>query len=1004
MGARAESSQLLQWEDISQDGKTMDRYINEADIPLIYKTGDSIGTIVDSTGVSHKLTYSSAHTDVQKIKGGFNIQIASDRKSGDDYITLETYKNVNGYLTLIDFKEVDADINDFSRGKIPTVLRTALYISDIKDASYVYFRVTISKTEDSEEVSDEIFFKIRPQIISYGYNLTEGSYVLINNESTDKEQMQFTGYIMDRKAYQLSNPRLPLRSYQIDANIPLHPKATKLSFKKKNTKSTTPLLLGSNKDFWVSDFTTEKDYQINAKLAYIGTKVNIWVHDNQITDTNAEQIGKEFDSKIYSSVINSFGKESDVDGDGKINLITFDIKDDFTEEEGGYVGGYFNQNDLHQTPNSNGSEILYIDTYPALGKNKDELANAFSTIAHELQHLVNHNQNVIIEGHKEGMDVWLDEALSMAAEQIYTGNVLTDRIDYYNNSYSIANGHSLLYWDYEGDILANYALSYLFGQYVKAQVQRGDSIFKEILTDPNNDYQSVESVIKKYIDPTLTFGKFTTHFRAAMIMKEQTGLNGFFGSPIAGQLKPRLYARDNTSIRGGGALVIKIDPYVGFFQPTDSEWTKKGTDLTYTILSTNHIPASQIPIQRFVVDTIKDIDELVTGIGLSNGKITIKVGEQEIASGTADATGKFSIKIPKQNAGTTLKLQSTHPNGISKFVNATVKDGIPPEKPTVNQVKNKDTTVTGEAENFSEVVVSVREQVLSTDTTSKNGSFAVEITPQPVGTILTIYVKDGASNKSEAVSITVGQSPPAIEVVFKITNQDRVIKGVTDPNSTVYVKNGSVVMGKGTSNQKGEFSISIPAQNVGTELTVYAENSVNMVSEVFMVTVTEKPGKPRVQSVGDNSVFVKGKAVPDIIIIVEKNGEVIGETVSDSKGIFTIKMEKKQKAGTILTVYALNSDENKSDELRVTVKDLTPPKVPTITTKITTSSTTLSGKGEIASSVYIYNGSKLLGKVVVDKNGNFKTKISSQKKGTKLTVFAKDKAGNKSIGFHIVVK
>lgn len=111
-------------------------------------------------------------------------------------------------------------------------------------------------------------------------------------------------------------------------------------------------------------------------------------------------------------------------------------------------------------------------------------------------------------------------------------------------------------------------------------------------------------------------------------MKDQTGLNGFYGSPIAGQLKPRLYAKDDKSIRGGGALVIKIDPYVGFFEPTDSEWTKKGKDITYTILSTNHIPVSQIPIQRFVVDPIKDIDEHVTGNAFTNGKITIKVGEK----------------------------------------------------------------------------------------------------------------------------------------------------------------------------------------------------------------------------------------------------------------------------------------------------------------------------------------------------------------------------------------
>jgi cell wall-associated protease len=112
----------------------------------------------------------------------------------------------------------------------------------------------------------------------------------------------------------------------------------------------------------------------------------------------------------------------------------------------------------------------------------------------------------------------------------------------------------------------------------------------------------------------------------------------------------------------------------------------------------------------------------------------------------------------------------------------------------------------------------------------------------------------------------------------------------------------------------------------------------------------------------------------------------------------------KPKAGTILTVYALNSDDNKSEPVKVTVLDKTPPKAPTITSKVTTSSTSLTGKGENASTVYIYNGSKLLGKAVVAKNGTYKAKIKAQKKSAKLTVYAQDKAGNKSKTVNVVVK
>ena len=98
--------------------------------------------------------------------------------------------------------------------------------------------------------------------------------------------------------------------------------------------------------------------------------------------------------------------------------------------------------------------------------------------------MVNFNQNVLIEDSYVNMDTWLNESLSMAAEQIYSGQGLSNRINYYNVSSSIQNGHSLLYWDNSGDVLSNYSLSYLFGQYIKVQANQGDRIFKEILAIP----------------------------------------------------------------------------------------------------------------------------------------------------------------------------------------------------------------------------------------------------------------------------------------------------------------------------------------------------------------------------------------------------------------------------------------------------------------------------------------------------------------------------------------
>ena len=77
----------------------------------------------------------------------------------------------------------------------------------------------------------------------------------------------------------------------------------------------------------------------------------------------------------------------------------------------------------------------------------------------------------------------------------------------------------------------------------------------------------------------------------------------------------------------------------------------------------------------------------------------------------------------------------------------------------------------------------------------------------------------------------------------------------------------------------------------------------------------------------------------------------------------------------------------------VEAKDTTPPKTLTVN-KITTKTTSVTGKTEGKAKVEIKLGKISLGKATAINNGKFNVKIKAQKKGTKLTVIAKDKAGN----------
>jgi fibronectin type 3 domain-containing protein len=406
----------------------------------------------------------------------------------------------------------------------------------------------------------------------YAETTQSDQYLIISNESVNSSQSQYTG------SFQIKGKK---KTYQIDAKKPFDVLKNKNNKIRKSTYSiSSSYQQGDSKSFWVTDFTTYSDYQINGKLLYSGTRVDVWVANNQISAQDAAKLGQEFDQNIRPIMEQSFGYESDVDGNGKINILCYDIKDGFNGS-GGYIGGYFYGGDLFNQLHSNHSEVFYIDTYPLMGGGTTrDVTASYDTLVHEFQHMVNFNRNVFIEGSYTQMDVWLDEALSMAAEQIYTGRVLSDRIDYYNYSSSITNGHSLLNWN--SDELANYSLSYLFGQYLKVQSNQENKIFKEIINSPYNDYRAVQSVVKNYINPTMTFGQFMTTFRGALLLKQASGLYGFKGDPAFNTLQPKLYSGSSTSLDGGGAVVKKINPGESVTLPTN-----KGSNVTYTILSTN---------------------------------------------------------------------------------------------------------------------------------------------------------------------------------------------------------------------------------------------------------------------------------------------------------------------------------------------------------------------------------------------------------------------------------
>jgi len=424
-----------------------------------------------------------------------------------------------------------------------------------------------------------------------------GDVILISNESTVGTEYEFSGtwehvysweYLNSLSEDDLLNEEPAIQMIDIIGEFDpngLEPLAMKQEF--------STAQVGDTRELWAKDYTTEEFYKVTATLQAIGSSCEVWVEDTSVISiTDAQIVAEEFDNTINNLVVTNFATPSDVNGDGRIAIFLLDILDGWDGVNNtSATNGCFEPRDLYPSNllfRSNEMEILYLDTFPLMHNpitNPVDITNAFSCIVHEFQHLVNYNRNVLVE-QGERMDTWLNEAFSMAAQHIYEG-VQEGRIQYYNKSVSIRDGHSLLHWgDNNGDTLSNYALSYLFGQYLRIQCNIGDGIFKEILQDESDAITAVENAIKNHISSDKAFSEFMTDFRIALYMQKAEGPYGFGNETdlYVSQIFP-YYFGDPKDLRGGSSICIMISDSgpLEFIHPDDA-----GENITFVGMTLFH--------------------------------------------------------------------------------------------------------------------------------------------------------------------------------------------------------------------------------------------------------------------------------------------------------------------------------------------------------------------------------------------------------------------------------
>lgn len=229
----------------------------------------------------------------------------------------------------------------------------------------------------------------------------------------------------------------------------------------------------------------------------------------------------------------------------------------------------------------------------------------------------------------------------------------------------------------------------------------------------------------------------------------------------------------------------------------------------------------------------------LNGSAEKGSTIIVTKGTAVIGTGTASATGYFSIPIAKQTAGTKLQVKAKDAaENLSAATSVTVIDKTPPPAPTIFTIADYSTSVKGIAEKNAVVTIIKDNKVIGTGKATQYGGYTIAIPKQKAGSILYVTAKDSIGNTSSSAKKTViDKTAPTIPTVKTVYSYSKAISGKTEPYATVSVKKGSYTIGSAKATSTGSYSVKIKPQAKRVGLTITAADKSGNRSRALSIKV-----------------------------------------------------------------------------------------------------------------------------------------------------------------------
>ena len=277
---------------------------------------------------------------------------------------------------------------------------------------------------------------------------------------------------------------------------------------------------------------------------------------------------------------------------------------------------------------------------------------------------------------------------------------------------------------------------------------------------------------------------------------------------------------------------------------------------------------------------------------------------------------------------------------------------------------------------------------------------------------------DGVSNIYFAAGTTSEVTAPTVTGVTGNSTAGYEVKGTADANATVEIRNaGGAVIGTGTADGTGAFTVTIPAGEAGANetLTAVAKNASGTESTPTTFQTPADPNTPVatpiVETVTGSTTKgyeVKGTAeVGTTIEVRDAAGTVLGTATTGTDGKYTVTLDSgTATANQTLSVVAKNASGTESQPATATTPaDVTAPTVDNITGN-SGSGYEITGTADPNTTIEVRDPSgAVIGTGTSDANGDFTVTLptGTTNPGDTLTVIGKDNAGNESQPTEVLV-